>query len=182
MPLDGPPNANPDSKGEIDASRKHHEEGGHGTLDMAAGPSNLPTVPTKPKRRSKGKRSGQATPVSPGRQKSPVTFEEPSFENNGDFIAFRFEDDPEIHDHFRKEDKEEPREREWDKGKRKAQEHDTIGGRKRKADFDRSDGYNSKKERTDAASRKAPWVTDVDWEGCANVAELSAFFIGFVEW
>jgi non-canonical poly(A) RNA polymerase PAPD5/7 len=178
MPLNGPSNSKLDSKDEIGSSRKHHEDGERGTLDMTAGPSNITAAPTKPKRKSKGKGSGQATPDIPAKQKSPVAFEESSFENNGDFIALRFEDDPEVHDHFRKEDKEEPRERDWDKGKGKALERDNVGGKKRKADFDRNDRYN-KKERMDAASRKAPWVTDVDWDGCANVAELSASFHWF---
>lgn len=164
-----------DSKDEIGTSRKPREDSKSGTLDMTAGPSNISTAPTKPKRRSKGKGSGQATPVTPAKQKSPVAFEEPSFENNSDFIALRFEDDTDVHDNFRKEDKEEPRERDRDKGKGKAQDRDNVGDKKRKADFDRNDRYN-KKEHMDAVSRKAPWVTDVDWEGCANVAELSASF------
>lgn len=175
MPLDGPSSSKLDSKDEIGTSCKHREDGTRGTLDMTAAPSNISTAPTKPKRRSKGKGSGQVTPLTPTKQRSPMAFEEPSFENNSDFIALRFEDDPEVHDRFRKEDKEEPRERDWDKGKGKAQDRDNVGGKKRKADFDRNDGYN-KRERMDAASRKAPWVTDVDWEGCANVSELSASF------
>jgi non-canonical poly(A) RNA polymerase PAPD5/7 len=179
MSLDGPSNSRLDSKDEIGTSRKHREDGERGTLHMTAGPSNTPTAPTKPKRRDKGKGSGQATPVTPAKQKSPVACEEPSFENNGDFIALMSEDAPEVHDRIHKEDKEEPRERDWDKGKGRAQDRDNVGGKKRKADFDRNDGYN-KKERMDAASRKAPWVADVVWEGCANVAELSASFIGFI--
>lgn len=51
--------------------------------------------------------------------------------------------------------------REWDRGKRK---YDMI--------FDPSDGYQNKKQRTDAKSRLAPWVEEVDWEGCENAAEL----------
>jgi len=175
MPPNGHSSSKLDSKDEIGTSRKHPKDGERGTLDMTAGPSNIPTTPTKPKRRSRGKGSGQATPVTPAKQKSPVAIEEPSFENNSEFIALRFEDDPEVQDHFRKEDKEESRVRDWDIGKGKAQDRGDVGGKKRKADFDRNDGYN-KKERMDAASRKAPWVTDVDWEGCANVAELSASF------
>ena len=175
MPLDGPPNSKMDSKDEIGTSRQDLEDGECGTLDMRAGPSNNSAAATKPKRRSKGKGSGQATPSTPAKQESPMAFEDPSFENNSDFIAFGFEDDPEVHDRFHKEDKEEHRERDWDRGKGRAQDRDNVGGKKRKADFDRNDGYN-KKERMDAASRKAPWVTDVDWEGCANVAELSASF------
>ena len=175
MPPNGTSNSKPDSKDEMRTSNKHREDGERGNLDMTAGPSNISAAPMKPKRRSKGKGSGQATPATPTEQKSPVAFDEPSFEKNSDFIALRFEDDPDVHDRFRKDNKEEPRERDWDKGKGKAQDRDNVDGKKRKADFDRNDGYN-KKERMDAASRKAPWVTDVDWEGCANVAELSASF------
>ncbi|KAI0256600.1 hypothetical protein BJV78DRAFT_1117458 [Lactifluus subvellereus] len=141
-------------------------------VDAAAGPSNTPAAATKPKRRSKSNGSGAATPVPLDGQKSPGAFEEPSFENNDDFIAFGLEDEPENHENHHREDKEEPREREWDKGKGKARERDDGGGRKRKADFDRNDGYNNKRERMDAASRKAPWVTEVDWDGSTNVAEL----------
>ena len=173
MPLNGISNSKLDSKDEIGTSRKHGEDGQRGTFDVTAGPSNTSAAATKLKRRSKGNGSGQATPVTSAKQKSPVAFEEPSFENNSDFIALRFEDDPEVHDRFRNDDREEPRERDWDRGKGKAQDRDNFGGKRRRADFDRNDGYN-KKERMDAASRKAPWVTDVDWEGCVNVAELSA--------
>lgn len=46
-------------------------------------------------------------------------------------------------------------------------------GKKRKApEFDPDDGYQSKKQRQDAASRKAPWIGMMDAEGCTNVAEL----------
>ena len=173
MPPDGSSTAQKDSSDEISTSRKHREDRERGTLDVASGPS---AAATKLKRRSKGTDSGSATLLAPGEQKSPVAIEEPSFENNSDFIAFRFEDGPEVHDRLPKESEEEPREREWDKGKGKAHEGDSVGARKRKADLDRNDGYNNKKERMDAASRKAPWITDVDWEGSANVADLSAFF------
>jgi len=168
-----PTTSQPKSKDGIGAGSKHREEHEHDSA--AAGPSNisLPATP-KPKKKSKGKgkASGTATPIPPSRLKSPVAVvEEPSFENNGDFIAFEPDDDgPEDNDdHHRKED---PREREWDKGKGKMRERDGGSGRKRKAEFDQHDGYNSKKERTNAASRKAPWVADVDWEGSTNVAEL----------
>jgi non-canonical poly(A) RNA polymerase PAPD5/7 len=51
--------------------------------------------------------------------------------------------------------------REWDRGKRK---YDMV--------FDPSDGYQNKKQRTDAKSRLAPWIDHVDWDGCENTAEL----------
>lgn len=173
MPLGEPPSSQLDSRNEIS---EHRDDRKRGTLDVASGPSNVSAAAPKLKRRSKGSGSGPATLVTPREQKSPVAFEEPSFENNSDFIAFRLGDGPEIHDPLRKEPEQEPRERDWDKGKGKAHEGDSIAGRKRKADLDRNDGYNNKKERLDAASRKAPWVMDVDWEGSANVAELFVFF------
>ena len=177
MPLGEPPSSQLDSRNEIS---KHREDRERGTLDMASGPSNVSAAAPKLKRRSKGTGPGPATLVTPGEQKSPVAFEEPSFENNGDFIAFRLGDGPEVHDPLRKESEQEPRERDWNKGKGKAHESDTVAGRKRKADLDRSDGYNNKKERLDAASRKAPWVMDVDWEGSANVAELFVFSLALL--
>jgi len=80
-----------------------------------------------------------------------------------------------------------PPTREWDKGK--AREHSRDGDRrrdnprerdsdrsegKRKYDmvFDFDDGFANKKQRTDALSRKAPWVTGLDWDRCNNVAEM----------
>jgi non-canonical poly(A) RNA polymerase PAPD5/7 len=158
----------------------HKDRGGceQDIVDAVPGPSNISAAATKLKKRGKSKGSGAATPVLLDERKSPAAFVEPhSFENNDDFIAFGLEEDePDLHEHHHREDKEEPREREWDRGKGRAHERYDGGGRKRKADYDRDDGYNNKKERTDAASRKAPWVADVDWEGSANVAELCASF------
>jgi non-canonical poly(A) RNA polymerase PAPD5/7 len=175
MSLSGPSSSQLDSKDEIRTRRKYREDRDQGTVDAAAGPSNVAAAAaTKPKRKGKGKGSGTATPIPQGEPKSPVAFEEPSFENNGDFIAFGSIDD----DH-RKEEKEDTRVRDWDKGKGKVKvgERDGGGGKRSKADTDRNDWYNNKKGRTDAASRKAPWANNVDWEGSANVAELYAFFL-----
>ncbi|KAF8205499.1 hypothetical protein K438DRAFT_1817936 [Mycena galopus ATCC 62051] len=62
--------------------------------------------------------------------------------------------------------------REWDRGKRK---YDMV--------FDPNDGYQNKKQRTDAKSRLAPWVDQVDWDGCQNAAELFHREVeGFVNW
>ncbi|OBZ65685.1 Poly(A) RNA polymerase cid14 [Grifola frondosa] len=59
--------------------------------------------------------------------------------------------------------------REWDRGKGKGRER----GPKRKTDeVDLNDGYVNKKQRVAAASRKAPWVKDVDWDSCTNVSEM----------
>ncbi|KAJ7453071.1 hypothetical protein FB451DRAFT_671356 [Mycena latifolia] len=63
-------------------------------------------------------------------------------------------------------------EREWDRGKRK---YDMV--------FDPSDGYQNKKQRTDAKSRLAPWVDHVNWEGCMNAAEMFHREVeSFVKW
>ena len=162
-----------DPKHAIGTSSKHQEDRFQGTVDAAAGPSDVTRTAAVPKLKRKGKNkgSGSATPVSQGERNAAAALEEASFENNGDFIAFGS-----VNDDHPEEVKEDIREREWDKGKRKAGERDSGGGRRRKADFDRNDGYNNKKERIDAASRKAPWVADVDWEGSTNVAELYVSF------
>jgi non-canonical poly(A) RNA polymerase PAPD5/7 len=163
-----------DTKDEFGTNYKDRGGREHDVLDAVAGPSNVSAVVTKLKRKRKS--SGTATPVPPDEQKSPAFAEPPSFENNGDFIAFGSEEEePDLH----REDKEELRDRETDKGKGKARERDDGGGRKRNADLDRNDGYDNKKRRIEAASRKAPWVADVDWEGSTNVAELYAFLFLF---
>ncbi|EKM82354.1 hypothetical protein AGABI1DRAFT_52475, partial [Agaricus bisporus var. burnettii JB137-S8] len=63
-------------------------------------------------------------------------------------------------------------ERDWDRGKpgrRRSRER----GRKRTHDaIDYDDGFANKKQRLDAASRKAPWIYDVDWDSCRNVSEM----------
>ncbi|RDX46948.1 hypothetical protein OH76DRAFT_1385988 [Lentinus brumalis] len=97
-----------------------------------------------------------------------------------DFIPFSFpepepveEEDPPARDSS-------PPVREWDRGKdkgkgkdRESRRESEHAGRKRKAEeLDYDDGYANKKERLAAASRKAPWARDVDWESCANVAEM----------
>jgi non-canonical poly(A) RNA polymerase PAPD5/7 len=175
MSFGKPSNLQLESKDERGTNRKHREDRDQGPDDAAAaqpaGPSNVSAAATKPKGRSKGKGSGSATPVLQGQPKFPMAFEESSFEDNGDFIAFGS-----IHDDHGSEEKEDTRVRDWDKGKGKASERDGGVGKRRRADFDRNDGYSNKKERTNAASRKAPWVNYVDWEGSANVADLYASF------
>jgi DNA polymerase sigma len=78
-----------------------------------------------------------------------------------------------------------PPTREWDKGKVGESSRDGArrrdnpreqdrnrGKRKHEMIFDLDDGYSNKKQRTDASSRKAPWVAGVDWDKCNNVAEM----------
>ncbi|KDQ61225.1 hypothetical protein JAAARDRAFT_124189 [Jaapia argillacea MUCL 33604] len=96
-----------------------------------------------------------------------------TFEAGGEFIPFDF---PDSDDEGKKERKEEREERkvfvrEWDRGKHWSADGDSP--RKRKADeYERDDGYENKKQRVDAASRKAPWIENVDWKRCNNVAEM----------
>ena len=95
-----------------------------------------------------------------------------------DFIPFTFDDDEGPEPEAEPAQEDWPPVREWDKGKGKARERERDrdrehAGRKRKVeevDFD--DGYANKKQRVAAASRKAPWARDVDWDSCANVAEM----------
>lgn len=93
-----------------------------------------------------------------------------------EFIPFSFSEPEEEDDAPARESS--PPVREWDVGKGKgkvnaSRRENEHAGRKRKADeIDVNDGYTNKKERVAAASRKAPWASDVDWDGCANVAEM----------
>ncbi|KAI0693342.1 hypothetical protein BC835DRAFT_1406809 [Cytidiella melzeri] len=90
-----------------------------------------------------------------------------------DFIRFEFSDAEEEMPSEDGEVEERRKDtRSSDKGKGKAREYEN-GRRKRKSDeIDYDDGYANKKERMDANSRRAPWVADVDWENCRNVAEM----------
>jgi len=164
MPLDGPSSSR---SGPRNTTSTSYNDGETRRTGAATGLANGSATLAKSKR-SKGKGSGAAKPVPLDEQKSPATFEEPSFENNVDFIAF----EPEPHERDSKGDEEELRVGERDGDTAKYRERDGGDGKKRRLDIDPNDGYNNKKERTDAASRKAPWVTDVDWEGSTNVAEL----------
>ncbi|KAG6888367.1 hypothetical protein C0992_008669 [Termitomyces sp. T32_za158] len=76
------------------------------------------------------------------------------FEDGADYISFGFKDD---------EDTKSVAVSGRDKGK---------GVKRKKDSFDLDDGYESKKQRLDAASRKSPWVADLDWTRCRHVAEL----------
>ncbi|KAJ3514208.1 hypothetical protein NLJ89_g2503 [Agrocybe chaxingu] len=57
----------------------------------------------------------------------------------------------------------------------------------RHGEYEEDDGYASKKQRTDAASRKCPWVNGPELERCQNVAEIPALRMhkeveSFVDW
>ncbi|KZT70088.1 hypothetical protein DAEQUDRAFT_810830 [Daedalea quercina L-15889] len=109
--------------------------------------------------------SGLNTPTEPNRQKPLEKTRKNTFEE-ADFIAFGFsEPEDEV-------DEQRPAVREWDKGKGRASERDHAGRKRKQGELDPNDGYGNKRQRVAAASRKAPWTANVDWESCANVAEM----------
>lgn len=130
------------------------------------------------KRAEKERRDNEAGPsgVSPDDSSPKVELDKPqdatstSFAADQDFIAFTFSDEEKNEE----EEVEEvaPPVREWDKGKGKARDYEGSGRKRRHDEIDFNDGYADKKQRTDAASRQAPWAADVDWENCNNVAEM----------
>ncbi|EJF66211.1 hypothetical protein DICSQDRAFT_152192 [Dichomitus squalens LYAD-421 SS1] len=140
---------------------------------------NTPTPNRRARRKEKQRQNGEAGPSNP---QSSNTSEPPSKAaeassaiqssfGNDDFIAFSFSDSEEADKRSARESS--PPLREWDRGKRKEKEREEHAGRKRKVEeIDFNDGYTNKKQRIAAASRRAPWAQDVDWDRCVNVAEM----------
>ncbi|KAH9843120.1 uncharacterized protein C8Q71DRAFT_820219 [Rhodofomes roseus] len=126
------------------ARRRKAKEQREAETQAEAGPSNSHTV----------------TEPGAAEKKGRNTFEE------ADFIALNFDDEAEEREEAR------PATREWDKGKSRASERDHAGRKRKSGEFELDDEYASKKQRVAAASRKAPWTADVDWESCVNVAEM----------
>lgn len=150
------------------------------------GPSTLSKVSSSAG--EKKRKSRASTPRKEALVIEPKT-SEVGFAEGYDFLAF--DEDSGFEDGVKKGDerdsrdgrgkeKDRPSEREWDKGKERMQDWDRDrdrnrgdARRSRRDEYDRNDGYANKKQRLDAASRKAPWIADVTWEGCTNVAEMS---------
>ncbi|KAI6036025.1 hypothetical protein BKA83DRAFT_117132 [Pisolithus microcarpus] len=93
-----------------------------------------------------------------------------------DFIPFQVgEDEDTVGQHERLDARQKGKEpeREWDKGKLAGHvEESRSRGTKRKHD-DLSDDDSRRYRRTEwPISRSAPWVNDVDWDSCRNVAEM----------
>jgi non-canonical poly(A) RNA polymerase PAPD5/7 len=113
------------------------------------------------------------------------------FEIGDEFIPFAVSDDeaeaPITRDSRRSNVEiinEKAREREWDKGKRETHGDGPRdgGGRGTKRTyemiFDDEDLRDHRQRRQDfRTSRKAPWVTKVDWDSCLNVAEMYALYL-----
>ena len=179
---------------------------GNGSGSGAAGASTLVEKEKRGDTRSAGRRSLRASPIPESKPSSSTTMEmsgatdptPPSaacapaevttaqgFTTGQDFIPFDFSDP---------EGEEEEEEEEVveilpapspGKGKGKGRERvdrDTRGGqnglKRSAAEMEEEDGYSNKKQRTDASSRLTPWITDVEWGDCRNLAELcvSCFF------
>ena len=140
------------------AARRARERAEKEKQDSEAGPSGTThddaSVEVKP----------SATAVAPHDATAP------SFPDEEDFIAFVFSDGEK--DEEGEVEEEAPPVREWDKGKGKAKDYEGSARKRKYDEVDLNDGYANKKQRTNAASRLAPWAVDVDWGRCNNVAEM----------
>ncbi|KAH7914043.1 hypothetical protein BJ138DRAFT_1133701 [Hygrophoropsis aurantiaca] len=155
----------------------HHDSRTHSPRASEGRPPNK-RARTSDKRKEKAKYSdSEPADVQAGPSKT--------FESNDDFIPFLIEsedatpepEEPRHDDRLRV--KERASEREWDKGKdtrrmdERDKDRDGRHGEKRKYDmiFDPAD-TDDWAYRRQPPSRKAPWVRDVDWDSCNNVAEM----------
>lgn len=120
----------------------------------------------------KGARSGHATDNE--NEAGPSTLPNHSADEKATFTEEDFIALPPIDPEDPEEEVPETKSpvREWDRGKGKSRDYDGYGRKRKLDEVDLSDGYANKKQRVDAASRRAPWAADVDWEHCNNVAEL----------
>ncbi|CCM06442.1 uncharacterized protein FIBRA_08704 [Fibroporia radiculosa] len=123
-------------------------------------------------RRKRDKANSEAGPSgshieSTNAPKTDIPSKEQNSFGDTDFIAFTFsdEEDQDVEDRR-------PEVREWDKGKSRTSDRDHTGRKRKVDDSSLDDGYANKKQRVAAASRKAPWVADIDWDSCTNVAEM----------
>ncbi|KAI6103594.1 hypothetical protein F5141DRAFT_216454 [Pisolithus sp. B1] len=90
-----------------------------------------------------------------------------------DFIPFEVGDDEDTvgqHEQLDTPQKGKEPEREWDKGKL-AGENRSRGTRRKHDDLSDDDGRPHRRTEW-PISRSAPWVNDVDWDSCRNVAEM----------
>lgn len=165
------------------ARRKHKKKKEKIQAPSEAGPSTTKDIGSKNSQNSKSSLESSGPSSQNNEEKSFL---------EADFIAFSFDDD-ELESHDEEHEDMDPKgkgkqraaspsargkdsyAREWDKGKSRLANDDRNHGRKRKVDeVDLNDGYENKKQRVNAASRRAPWVWDVDWDSCRNVAEMYA--------
>ena len=120
-------------------------------------------------------RESQEKPESPIKENSSNNMSRPegskkgkekvkeTFEMENDFIGF----DPSSEDDERALPGD--KERDWDKGKRRASERvENLGSAKRKHDRI----YDEDGRRRATTFQRAPWAADVDWRRCRNVSEM----------
>ncbi|KII88238.1 hypothetical protein PLICRDRAFT_111020 [Plicaturopsis crispa FD-325 SS-3] len=166
-----------------------------------AGPSTLPSKPpseTRRRRKRKNKENGDTATgefdaVSgefDGLDSEKNDADNAGFEIGEDFVPFVDSEPPtppptEHADTARRKDRDRDTRRddaptrEWDKGKGRTRDWEwdsrNDSGSKRKHDtmIDMDEVYaNNRKQREQAQSRRAPWLDNIDWDSCNNVAEM----------
>lgn len=138
-----------------------------------------PTQPSSKRPRTSGASRKGKEPIRNG-DPEPGEIKVKAPEIGDDFIplgASDTEDSPQAKPRSeRARQKEKATGREWDKGKPRRTGDEDGRGVKRKYDFasdeedDRADRRRQRFEPYDA--RKTPWVSQVDWDSCHNVAEM----------
>jgi non-canonical poly(A) RNA polymerase PAPD5/7 len=148
-----------------------------------SGPSRLPhslvprLSPLLPPAADTNKTANASSTDAAGRSAASTSMD---FATGADFIPFDFSDEevaaeeeedgvPSVPSPDKGKDRERP---EWD-----VNVHGELkkNGMKRSAEVMEEGGYANKKQRTDASSRLTPWVRDVDWDSCRNLAELYVY-------
>lgn len=134
-------------------------------------PTQLPSKRSRTSRTNhKGKEPIRNGDIEPGEIKIKTP------EIGDDFIPLAASGTEASHEKPRSErarQKEKGKEREWDIGKPPRTGDEEGRGTKRKYDyvFDEED-VRAYSRRQRFESRKAPWVSQVDWDSCHNVAEM----------
>jgi len=97
------------------------------------------------------------------------------FVTGEDFIAFDFSEDEAEEDRPLQSTPGEGKEKECAVGVVREKQN----GLKRSAEQMEAGGseYANKAQRADAVSRQTPWMRNVDWDNCRNLAELCAYFV-----
>lgn len=137
-----------------------------------------PVAASSRRARTEGSRKGKE-PVHDDFEPGEVEQETKTYDIGDDFIPFEDNDGEVSAEEVRRSDKGKAPEREWDKGKPPRYDDNHLGGRgsKRKRD-DLSDNDDRGRRRTEwqVQSRSAPWVVNVDWGNCRNIAEVYVCF------
>jgi non-canonical poly(A) RNA polymerase PAPD5/7 len=135
--------------------------------DKGKGKAQDPISSPDAERVDKPKGRDQTPPRARDRERDRITVRERSRERERERSR----------DRDRNREKYRDRERDRDRDRDGYGDRNGEGIHKRKYEmvFDPNDGYANKKQRTNASSRKAPWVVDLNWDRCNNVAEMCVF-------